>query len=398
MLNGVCMSVRVACHDAILLADHPSPNGVPVGFANDCAINRHANGVVVMPGPARARVVVVGAGIAGLLCARELVAAGADVVVLDKGRGVGGRMATRRFAGAVFDHGAQYFTARPPWFSAEVFGWESVGVVCRWFDDGEPGWRGEPSMTAVAKHLAENLDVRVATTVSSLSAGGGVPWRVVVGGTADGSGSDDQPTGEILDADAVVITAPVPQGLAMLDAGEVSLEARLTSRLRAVSYEPCLAVLAVLDGPSGMAPPGWLRGGEDGDAAGVVAWIADNQLKGVSALPALTVHCTTDASIAMFDDEAGTVIATVMEAVAQMPGGPGLGREVVASQLVRWRYARVAARDPESFLFADVAGAGPLLFAGDGFGGPRVQSAAESGVAAARALVHRLPDSFLQDP
>ena len=43
----------------------------------------------------RPRVVVVGAGVAGLTAARSL-AAFSDVVVVDKGRGVGGRLATRR--------------------------------------------------------------------------------------------------------------------------------------------------------------------------------------------------------------------------------------------------------------------------------------------------------------
>ncbi|MFW5789075.1 MAG: FAD-dependent oxidoreductase [Spirochaetota bacterium] len=57
---------------------------------------------------------VVGAGIAGLTAARRLVDASLDVTVLDKGRGVGGRMATRRFGGATrrfggatFDHGGR---------------------------------------------------------------------------------------------------------------------------------------------------------------------------------------------------------------------------------------------------------------------------------------------------
>jgi renalase len=349
---------------------------------------------VVTAQPARARVVVIGAGIAGLMCARELAAAGAGVVVVDKGRGVGGRMATRRFGGAVFDHGAQYFTARPPWFDAEVRGWAAVGVVGQWFDGVDPAWRGVPAMTAVAKYLAVGLEVHVATTVTSVSSGDSAPWRVAARVTSAGGDQGDVAAEVILDADAVVITTPVPQGLVMLDAGGVSLGAGVVSRLQAVAYDPCLAVLAVLDGPSGMEPPGWQRGRAShvtGDAVhhddGIVAWVADNHLKGVSAVPALTVHCTTSASLAMFDQDADDVISTVMAGAAAFPGHPGQGCGVVASQLVRWRYARVAAPDPEQFLFTDVAGAGPLLIAGDGFGGPRVESAASSGTAAANALV-----------
>ena len=74
---------------------------------------------------------VVGAGIAGLSCARALTDAGVRVTVLDKGRGSGGRMSTRRGEGWACDHGAQYFTARDPRFRAEVARWLAAGVAAR---------------------------------------------------------------------------------------------------------------------------------------------------------------------------------------------------------------------------------------------------------------------------
>ena len=58
-------------------------------------------------GAALPRLVVVGAGLAGLTAAQALTDA-FDVIVLDKGRGFGGRMATRRIGDATFDHGAQF--------------------------------------------------------------------------------------------------------------------------------------------------------------------------------------------------------------------------------------------------------------------------------------------------
>ena len=59
-------------------------------------------------------VVVVGAGISGLVCASELSQAGIDVTVVEMGRGPGGRLATRRGSGLPFDHGTQYFTCSQP--------------------------------------------------------------------------------------------------------------------------------------------------------------------------------------------------------------------------------------------------------------------------------------------
>ena len=86
------------------------------------------------------RVVIVGAGLAGLTAAGALVA-DHDVVLLDKGRSPGGRLATRRIGGAVFDHGAQFFTVRSDEFGRRVDRWRRDGVVaewCRGFGDTTP--------------------------------------------------------------------------------------------------------------------------------------------------------------------------------------------------------------------------------------------------------------------
>jgi len=86
-----------------------------------------------MPTPSRTeRVAVVGAGVAGLILARDLVRDGHEVSVFDKGRGPGGRLATRRAEPFSFDHGAQYFTARDPEFRAEVETWVAAGCAARW--------------------------------------------------------------------------------------------------------------------------------------------------------------------------------------------------------------------------------------------------------------------------
>ena len=58
------------------------------------------------------RVTVIGAGLAGLIAAQQLHNNGHDVVVLDKGKSPGGRLATRRIGDATLDHGAQFFTVR----------------------------------------------------------------------------------------------------------------------------------------------------------------------------------------------------------------------------------------------------------------------------------------------
>ena len=136
------------------------------------------------------RVAVIGAGISGLCAARTLADHGLPVIVFDKGRGVGGRMSSRRVDGHVsFDHGAQYFTARDPRFRRYVDSWLQQGVVARWPDlESDPSHKivqlthgrvlekpdtnerfvGSPSMNAVCKHLARDLNVQTQTQIGKI--------------------------------------------------------------------------------------------------------------------------------------------------------------------------------------------------------------------------------------
>ncbi|WP_296703062.1 NAD(P)-binding protein [Thiocapsa sp. UBA6158] len=83
------------------------------------------------------RIAVIGSGMAGLACARRLTEAGHAPVVFDKGRGIGGRLATRRTPeGWQFDHGAQYITTSSPGFQALLEQAERAGAAARWADAG----------------------------------------------------------------------------------------------------------------------------------------------------------------------------------------------------------------------------------------------------------------------
>jgi renalase len=314
--------------------------------------------------------VVVGAGMAGLTAARRL-SGRHEVVVLDKSRGVGGRMATRRVGGATIDHGAQFLTAHTEDFARTLAELEGAGAVAGWFHsligpdgagqaDGHTRYRGVRSMNDVAKYLATGLDVRRGAPVRSVARAGGA-WRI------EGASG-------VLEADAVLLTAPVPQSLEVLDAGGTVLSALDRSALEKVSYDPCIAVLAPLDGPSGLPPPGAVDPVE-----GPIDWMADNHAKGVSAVSAVTIHATPAASYSMWDSPDELVVAELLDAAGL--DSPVL-RELV--QVQRWRYSRPVCAHPHRYMLA--ASEAPLSLAGDAFGGARVEGAALSGAAAAAAI------------
>lgn len=316
-------------------------------------------------------VVIVGAGFAGLAAARVL-APQHTVIVVDKGRGVGGRAATRRIDDATLDHGAQFITTHTAEFAEEVEHWATAGVVTPWFHgqvgphgvtnpDGHVRYRGTPTMNSIPRHLARGLDVRTETTVTALRVEHG-RWLV-------------QFDNEVLTADAVILTSPVPQSLALLDAGGVDLADDDRVALETVRYDPCIAVLAVFGGPVELPEPGALRLTDS-----PIDWMAEHVRKGVSARPAVTFHTTPSFSEQHWDDSHDDIAAAVLGAAPFLDG-----HTAVATQVHRWRYARPSVLHPAPCLHA--TNLPPLLFAGDAFDGAKVEGAFLSGRRAAEQML-----------
>ncbi|MDB4928938.1 MAG: hypothetical protein JWM10_1422 [Myxococcaceae bacterium] len=300
-----------------------------------------------------------GAGVAGLAAARALVDGGASVVVLDKGRAPGGRLATRRIDDAVFDHGAQFFTARDGRFAPKVAEWRAAGAVVSWFEEALRGARG---MSSLARRLADGLDVRTGVTVRSVA-------------RSDAGYAVTTDDGERYPCDVVVLTAPVPQSLALLDAGGVALDPAVRAVLAGVAYDRCLAGMFAAPWPPALPAHGVAR--VDGE---VLAWLASNRAKGISAVDAVTAHALPAWSLAHWDDDDAAVLAAMAAEVSRHTGGAA--RPVA---LKRWRYAR-----PTGCVDGPVAvrdGGAALVFAGDAFhvDGGRVEAAWLSGIAAAAA-------------
>jgi renalase len=332
----------------------------------------------------RSRVLVVGAGAAGLCAAGRLQDAGASVVVVDKGRGVGGRLATRRVGAARIDHGAQFFTARSATMRDQAERWVQNGVARIWChgfrqpEDGHPRYVGATGMTSLAKDLARHLDVRTGIHVSGIHIEPDSRYGVTipdVGAALDLGGFD-----------AVVLTPPVPQTLALLHAGRLVLPDADRSALERIRYDPTVSALAVLAGPSEVPSPGGVQ--LDPSVTGTpITWVGDNLAKGISPIPAVTVHAAAQLSLQRWDDDPGVLAAALVELARPWIGSAPL-TEV---QLMRWRYATPTVLHDEPRLRSRPAGAvGPLVVAGDAFGQARVEGAILSGAAAADAVIEAL--------
>jgi renalase len=312
------------------------------------------------------RIVVVGAGLSGLVAAREL-APDHDVSVIDKGRSVGGRLATRRIGDARLDHGAQFFTVRGAEFRTQVDDWIDRRLVhewCRGFsgdEDGHPRYVGTDGMNSLAKDLASGIGCRTGELVFRVRRNED-DWTVTL---------DD---GTDLAADVVVSTAPIAQSWALLIDNELPLPDELVRS----EYHRTIGLLVVLDRPSAVPEPGGVQF-DPADAANAFGFIGDNHAKGISPVPAVTFHATRPWSVEHWDDDTDSLRTALLDRAA-----PWLGdAEVVDAQVKKWRFAAPIEPWPEPCWVDDERG---LVLAGDLFAGPKVEGAFNSGLAAAHAV------------
>jgi len=333
------------------------------------------------------RTVIVGAGMAGLTAAQFLSAAGHEVVILDKGRSPGGRMATRRLGEARIDHGAQFFTVRSPAFAEQVARWVDEGIVEVWSHgfgptanrendlptgaDGYPRYIGVNGMTTIPKAMAENLDLRcnqmvftIRLTAESESTGAASNasrrWEVVI---------DD---GTIIEADNLIVTSPLPQTASLLMEAGIGVPEALWR----TDYHRTIGLLIALDGPSALSGPGALTGADLHTPD--LNFVADQRLKCISTQGALLVHASHDWSLTWWDEDPSVTVDALLNYSQPYLGSAQIGE----TQLKKWRLAAPMKLWPEAFWLDETAS---LYLAGDAF------SAGEPG----QATVPNLEGAYL---
>lgn len=328
-----------------------------------------------------ADVLIVGAGLSGLMAARRLLEHGITARAIDRGRSVGGRLATRRVGeGGLADHGAQFFTVRTAtlkgyvdrWLARDlVFVWGtgwSDGSVKRTIGDGHPRYAARGGMNQLAKHLALGVDVTVDRLIQSIRQ------------TAQGWALEDS-DGEIHAGRGLIMTPPMPESLALLTGSGIHLHSDDFANLRRIRFGPCLCGIHTVEGGVELPAPGAMQ-----DFQSDVYWVADNQAKGISAAAIVTSHANAKFSRQNWDASEADIIRALESAVKPFLQA---GARITSTQLKKWRYSVPLTTHPQEYLLArDLP---PLIFAGDAFGGRgRVEGAFVSGLAAGEAMAQAL--------
>ena len=331
-------------------------------------------------------VAVIGAGISGLFAARTLTDHGLNVTVFDKGRGVGGRMSTRRVeGGTTFDHGAQYFTARDPRFIRYVDSWIEQGLVGKWPDpklgnaqkivviengsikslsDSDDRYVAVPKMNSICRYLAGGLNVQTQTRIGEVK--------------PEGQGVElfDNAGNSLGQFDRLIVSAPAFQTAELL-----TNFPELASAIAEIEMNPCWATMLAFEKP---VTDQWVGAFVHGS---FLSWTARNSTKPGRNhdVEHVVLHANPKWTETHWDHDpvevADMMLAEFWKAVGLSPVPP------IHLQSHRWKYA-IAVEPSQERCFADDAAV--IIACGDWANGSRVEGAFLSGLAASGRILGTL--------
>lgn len=320
-------------------------------------------------------VTIIGGGLSGIMAAKTLMDKGiTDIIIIEKSRSVGGRLATRRIQDGKADHGAQFFTVRSTELQTDVEKWMQAGWIKRWFGNPYPRYTSVNGMNALAKKLAETLPIKLNTKVSSIRDGRDGPLEV------------ELDNGEKILGKQIIVTAPVPQALTLLPEIE-------GTELKHITFAPCFVGMFTFDQESIVPAPGH----KDEQLPPGVERVVDHHKKGISSTVTVSVYMTGDWSKKRFDLEDDTILAEIQK-VAELYLGEG--NQIVDAQLKRWKYAEAeeVVRSP----YVELGRNQRVMVCGDVFlrekdeaGRTRFESAYLSGISAGERVAEKLKGSSI---
>ena len=332
------------------------------------------------------KIAIIGAGLSGLTCAREL-GVEYDVTVFDKSRSVAGRMSTR-YAGAFeFDHGAQYFTARHPDFQSCILDEIAKGHVAPWqgqelgrnaylkngileADTGTQRFVAVPRMNSWMKNWADGLNVKLGVRITALKRVDG-QWSLT--GVQDHTSQDPNPQKHSYEGyDEIVLAIPAPQVLALLPDGFAEIDA-----VQDAHMDACFALMLGFKRP--LRDMGWdtLRVNNS-----PIAWVAMNSSKPErEGRAAMVVHADGAWSNENAEVDRDKVRDSLLKETFRITGVEA--SNIIHQDLHRWLYASVSSAPHQACLRDEDKS---LTVCGDWCLGGRVENAYLSGLAAARAI------------
>ncbi|HEY6286258.1 MAG TPA: FAD-dependent oxidoreductase [Ktedonobacteraceae bacterium] len=344
-------------------------------------------------------VAIIGAGCSGLAAAHELRDAGYAVTIFEQNKEVGGRAASRDQQGFIYDYGAQYIKSgssvsidlitrlfkladlvdisKPVWiFDRNGYIQEGDPI-----QNAEPKWNYRSGINALAKCMAQGLDIRLQTRIVYLQQST-TGWRVF--------GNPGYYIGEF---DRVLITIPASEAAELIKNSQIQdiRQEEICALLEKAKYNPLISVMLGYRPLTQKRPYYALV---NTDKAHVISWLAWEHEKAPERVPEgaglLIAQMAPQYSQDNWHKPDAELIDDVANRIAVLLNEP-LNKPIF-SDIYRWRYALPAEKADAEQLNTKTLPVG-LAFCGDAFVGGRVHLALEHGVEVARQLLGRSKES-----
>ncbi len=316
------------------------------------------------------RLNIVGCGLSGLSIATQLPEIADELLLIDKARGPGGRLCTRRFEDKRLDHGAVALFAKEEPFRSQLVGWHKEGVLLDYYKkDDVQYYCANSGISALPKHLAKNLNTELQQRIIKIT-------------TSKEGLILHSESGNTYQSKALVLTSPAPQTMELLANSPDIDSKQIEQDLAGVVYRKCLAAMVLTNFDYRLE-----------DERGIIfepnaniSKVFDNQLKQRKAgNPALTFHFSEEFSDKHFELTPEERDAVITQEVRKL-----LGSADYQIQTHRWRYSTVKNTPFEKPILVDAEH--PIVLAGEAFSNVGIQAEAawNSGLAAAALIKSKL--------
>lgn len=226
--------------------------------------------------------IIIGAGISGIQAAYDLRKNGFSIILIEKSKAVGGRMATRRVGQHKFDHGAQFIDLNYPELSQLDKDLMNESIISPWFFT-EKKWMkaANNGMTQIPKFMAKSLDIVFQKKVVRIDTDKTKNLFVFC---EDGSKYSSK---------NIILSCPLPQSLKILDDSKLNYPIALSE----VSYSSAIVALFGFKGSHEI----FSDYKHMTDLAEGIQSISNQHSKGVGELPAFTMIMSPNWSAEFFD-------------------------------------------------------------------------------------------------
>ncbi len=290
---------------------------------------------------------VIGAGMAGIACARTLQQAGHRVTVIEAQTQLGGRMASREASHGSFDVGAQFFTVRDPrfqlaldstpdatrsWSVNAIRTLDATGKAVVSQSSVEPHLVGMPTMDSLLATWAAPLTIYTGEEAQSLERDAMNPaqWQLrtedIDGGVRVHAGFD-----------GVVLAIPAPEAEALLHHSEVKRPAswNIGDVYIAPSWTLLLTFAHAVDPSITAMGPQWNAARTEHPR---ITWLARESSKpGRGKVERWTVQASPDWARKHESDEPQRVASKMLQAFSELTRIRATPSDV---RIVQWGYAK----------------------------------------------------------